>query len=249
VPKAGETDILVYFLEQLDGSALNYASKALFVAAGWNLSWVDAAGVALTTQPDWDLVVSSGKRHQFEYTVPAGPWAVVTTIPSTHLINPIEYTGEGTTYDIDDIGARLATITAVPISPTATSSVHTMYDGDSIDVSVAIPEAALTVVGASSLADGVTLQAYIKRDDRDSNDDPDVLHTDLTAVATSDDPDDRVVRVTKTAFPSAIGVPDDGDTVSATLHVRLIKSGKEVIAGEAKLAIKWIAGKGEAVDA
>jgi hypothetical protein len=250
VPTVGETDILVLYLEQADGTALNYASKALFQAAGFDLTWKDATGTALDPQPDWDLVASASKRHQFEFTKPAGPVAIEVTTPSTHISTPKEILDEGLNYDADDIGSMLASTGSVSISPTATTTSATMYDGDSIFISgIVIPEAALTAIGASSLANCDSRLAFIKRNSQDSNDAPDVAAAaGLTVTALTDDANNRTVKVECTAFPAVLGVPDDSDTLGCTLQVRLVKGSKEIVAAEVALTVHWVAPQGEAVD-
>lgn len=247
----GDTDILVRYLEQADGTALNYASKALFQAAGFDLTWKDNTGTALATQPDWDLVGSSGKRHQFSYVIPDGVWTVETTVPSTHISSPKETKGEGQPYDARSIGSMIAAAGSVSISPTSTSTSATMYDGDSIYIAgVSIPEAALTAIGAISLADCTSRLAFIKRTSQDSNDEPDVDASDgLTATATSDSSGNRVVKIECTAFPVILGVPDDANTLAAVVQVRLVKGSKEIVAAAVALSVLWVAPEGEAVDA
>ena len=247
--KTGDIDILVLELETAAGAALTYATKALFLAAGFALTWKDSTNTALATQPDWTLpVAGSGKRHQFDYVVPDGAWTIDITKPSTHIANPSEVSGEGQAYDDALIGARLDAGTGVTITPTLTASTAEMFDGDSINViGISIPEAALTAIGATSLADCTSRKAFIKIDSQDSNDIPTVPDTDLTVTSTSDSSGNRVVKVTKDVFPPAIGVLDDGGSLSCTLHVRLTKGAKTIIAGEIKLAVRWTADQGDAV--
>lgn len=245
----GDTDILVRYLEQADGTALNYATKALFVAAGFNLIWKDNTGTALATQPDWELQASSGSRHQFSYVIPDGAWTVDTIVPSTYVCTPKESTGEGQPYDSRSIGSLLAATATVSISPTATATQADMFDGDSIFIQgITIPEAALTAIGAISLADCTTRLAFIKRNSQDSNDAPDVAAVDgLTVTATSDTSGSRIVKAECTTFPVILGVLDDQDQLGATLQVRLTKGTKEIVAAEVALTVKWVSTQGEAV--
>lgn len=244
----GDTDILVRYLEQANGTALNYATKALFQAAGFDLTWKDNTGTALATQPDWDLVASSGKRHQFSYVIPAGVFTVDTTVPSTHISSPKETKGEGLSYDDSAIGSLIASSASISISPTSTSSSATMYDGDSIYIAgISIPEAALTAIGATSLADCASRLAFIKRTSQDSNDEPDVaLAGGLTVTATSDSANNRVVKIECTAFPAILGVLDDATSLSAKVNVRLTKGSKEIVAAVVDLTVLWVAPQGEA---
>ncbi len=248
MPAVGETDILVLYLEDAAGAALNYASKALFQAANFDLTWKDNTGTALSTQPTWDLESSSGKRHQFSYIVPADPWTIEVTVPSTHVSTPKEISGEGDSYSIDDIGSILASTGSVTISPTSTSTTATMFDGDSIYIAgIVIPAIALTAIGASSLADCSTRLAFIKRESQDSNDPPDVaLANGLTVTATADSGGNHVVKVECTAFPAILGVLDDTDALSAKVQVRLTKGSKEIVAAEVALTVRWVAPQGEA---
>jgi hypothetical protein len=244
---AGDTEIIVLYLEQADGTALTYASKALFEAAGFAITWYDNAAVALSSQPTWTLpVAGSSGRHQFAAIVPDGAYTWKVTEPSTHISTPCEGTGEGMAYDDGSIGSILASSVSVTISPTQTSTTAEMFDGDSILIEgITIPAAALTAIGASSLANCDSRKAFIKLDSSDANDAPTVPDTDLTVTATTDSGGVYVVKVTKDAFPAAIGVIDDTKATSCTLHVRLTKGSKTIIAGEVKLTVKWPADQGD----
>jgi hypothetical protein len=244
----GDTDILVRYLERADGFALNYTTKALFLAAGFDLTWKDSTGTALVAQPDWDLVASSGSRHQFEYVIPEGIYTVETTVPLTHVSSPKETKGEGQFYDNSAIGSLIASAASVSISPTSNSSSATMYDGDSIYIAgISIPEAALTAIGATSLADCASRLAFIKRSSQDSNDEPDVDAADgLSVTATSDSSGNRVMKIECTAFPAVLGVLDDTTSLAAKVNVRLAKSSKEIVAAVVDLTVLWVAPQGEA---
>lgn len=111
------------------GDGLSYANKTAFQAAGWNLTWCDADGVALTSQPTWTIAVEDATRgiHRVKAVLPSGIGYVKPTIPSGYRIDPARWPFEGQAYDDDAIAGLLQTNQGVP-------EVRSADDGDLGDV-------------------------------------------------------------------------------------------------------------------
>lgn len=235
----GSDQVLPLFL-YISGAAVNYANKTAFQAAGWGLTWQDADGADLPTQPTWTLPIAGDAttgRHIVKFAEPDGTYTIKITQATNGSSYPLEATGEGSSYDIDAIGALIATSGGSVISTSAVTDTATMFDGDSIYLTFSVLEAALTQIGASSLADCDTLAAEIKLDANDSGDSADVAT--LTESIVSDVSGTRTVRGTLDAFPSALAVEDSQKSRQATAHLRLTKGTKTIIASEIKLTINW----------
>lgn len=242
----GITDILACNLSVLaTGAALDYADKSAFTGAGFDLICYDEAGAALSPQPTWDLERSeTNGNHQFVFNVPYGPFLWEMTVPVTAYSNVTQWVGAGTIYGVDDIGAAIATAGSVTVTPTLTTSDATIYDGDSIDISVSITESALASIGAASLTACDTRRANIKLDSANSGAAPTVAYGDLTVSITTDDSGNRVLRITKDAFPVALAVPNDTKSLAATLQVELGEGSKLITAASVNLTILWVAKDG-----
>lgn len=227
------------------GAPRDFANKAAFTGAGYNLTWMDEDGVDLVSQPTWDMVRSdTNGDHYFQAEVVLGAYAIRMTVPGTDYASLTIWTGRGTTYGIDDIGGMIATTGAVAVTPTLTQSTASMFDGDSIDVSVSVSETALDSIGAASLAACDTKRAYIKLDSVDSDDAPTVGYADLTVTVTSDVEGTRTLRITKDAFPAVLGVPDATKSLACTLMVELGEGSKLIIAASVSLTILWVSRNG-----
>jgi hypothetical protein len=249
--EVGINEILVSTLQTTVGVAVTYASKALFQAADWDLTALDEDGVELDPQPTWDLVLSEADgRAQFKVAVVAGGMRMKMTVPTGYYASVTDWTIRGTNYGLDDLGAMIAATNSVTIAATLTTTSATAIDGESIYIpGISITEAALTAIGASSLADCATRVAFIKRNSQDSNDAADVDATDgLTVTATSDTVGARTVKVDCATFPAILGVPDDANVLSCTLQVWLTKGSKQICGAQVTLSILWSADEGEAVD-
>jgi hypothetical protein len=236
MPTTGTETPLPLFIQTAAGVATNYADKTAFLAATWDISWRDADDVALASQPTWTLSAGSGGRHVLNFTVPAGPWTARITVPSGFVVNPIEFWGEGLSYDADDIYGAIVASVGVPVTITATATTSTIYDGDSIAVLMSVPEGALTALGAANLA-ACTLSAQGKRRSLDSDAAADV--TTFTETIVTDSANSRVVRVTLASFPSVWAVPDATQAVQARIDLRLTYSGQTLTASVHDLTISW----------
>lgn len=237
MPVVGSPLPFVLYLADSSGD-LTYASKALFLAAGWNLTWYDEDSIALSVQPTWTLpVAGAAGRHQFQFLEPRGPYTIKVTKPAGAYSSPIEGQGEGVDYDINSIGALIATSGGVAISNRITTDSATIYHGDSLDLSFSVLEAALASIGANDLSD-CTLYAGIKLTGVDSGDAA-AVDTWTALAATSDTIGNRVVRAQLDAFPVALAVPSNSTQLSAVAHLRLTVSTKTLIVAAIALTVEW----------
>jgi hypothetical protein len=236
MPNTGTETPVAIFIQTTAGVATNYANKTAFTGAGWDISWRDADDNALASQPTWDISAGSGGRHVINFVMPAGVWTARITVPAGSLITPIEFWGEGLTYDPDDIYGALVASVGTPVTATALATASTIYDGDSIAILMTVPEGALTALGAANLA-ACTLAAQGKRRSLNSDDAADV--TTFTETIVTDTAGARVIRVTLAAFPSAWAVPDDTESVAVRIDLRLTYSGQTLTAAVHDLTISW----------
>lgn len=230
----------VLYLYDSTGSLVTYSTYAAMQAAGWSITFYDEDAVALSSQPTITMpAAGSNGRHQMRYIMPNGVWtAKVVNSNALFMSAPAEFSGEGTSYDIDSIGGLIAAGSGVPITETSILQTHEMYDGNSIDVSCTIPDAALSALGVASLAALDQIVAEIKIDSVDSDQAASV--SGLTETITSDVPGAYIVRVTLDAFPAALAVPDGGQqTLSCTLQVKLIEGTKVLTANATKILVRW----------
>lgn len=237
---AGDDAIQTIYLFDSTGLPVAYASKAAMQAAGWDLTWYDEDGVALSSQPTWTLPVAGETtgRHQIRYVMPSGVWTAKVTVPSALAsAAPVEFSDEGTSYDIDSVGSLIASSSGVSLTPVLTSDTAEIFDGDSIVLDFSVTEAALSYVGAASLAAVDTILCQVKLDSLNSDDTASV--TGFTNSITSDTSGNRVVRCTLNAFPAALAVQDSTKSLAATAHLRLTEGSKTAIASEIKLTVKW----------
>ena len=228
----------IYLSDHVGRPAI-YATKAAFNAAGWDITWRDANGVALASQPSWSLGAGDARgRHHVTFVLVDAPWSArVITPTALHISAPTEFRGEGFGYDADSLGGMIAASTGVTLVPTITTSTAEMFDGDSIDLTFSVPEAALTSIGAANLAAVTTLAAEIKLDSKDSSVAGDV--TTLTETITSDILGTRTVRAILNAFPSVLAVPTANKSVSCTAHLRMTLGAKTIISSAISVTVKW----------
>jgi len=226
------------YLKTDAGVAVVYASKAAFTAAGWAITWYDQDGVALASQPTWDLQAgTSDGRHVVSFINPSGQWTAKVTQLAGHFSNPIEFGGEGLANDADTLYAAWASSGGSPATDTSTDGEVTMYHGDSIRIDLTVLEAALTAIGATSLADCSAIAAEIKRTSQDSDDAADV--TTLAETIVTDTSGNRLVRASLDAFPVILAVADDEDSLTARCDLRLTKGTKTIIAATRTVRVLW----------
>ncbi len=222
------------------GVAQDFANKAAMVSAGYALTWYDDLGVALASQPTWDMVRSeTDGDHELSYAVPLGSYAIRMTVPATDYATFALWNGIGYAYGLDDIGGFIATSGSVAITPTTTFDSATIYDGDSFDVTVSITESALLTIGAASLAACDTKLATIKLDSAESGAAPTVPSTDLTVTILTDTSGDRTIRITKDVFPTAIAVMNNTRSTACTLQLSLGEGTKVITAASVAITVLW----------
>ncbi len=238
MPTTTDTIPQVLFLMDEAGVPLVYANKAAFTGAGWNLSWQDDDGVALASQPTYTLSAGEATgRHVVGFSPPIDAWTVKITKPSTYRSDPWEFSGEATVYSLDDIFGAFVSGSGEAITETTTTGDVDIYDGNSIVIDLSVLEAALTAVGATSLADCTTLLAEIKLLSLNS-DDPATVSA-LTESILSDTSGDRVVRAYVNTFPSELAVPDDVQTLAARCDLRITKGALTITAAIRNVTIRW----------
>lgn len=227
------------YLSDLGGNPAIYSNKASFNAAGWDITWRDANGVALAPQPSWSLGAGDARgRHHVTFVLSSGTWSArVITPTALHISSPTEFQGEGFGYDYNSLGGMIAASTGVTLVPTITTSTAEMFDGDSIDLTFSVPEAALVSIGAANLAAVTTLAAEIKLDSKDSSVAGDV--TTLTETITSDILGTRTVRAILNAFPSVLAVPTGSKSAACTAHLRMTLGAKTIICSAISITVKW----------
>ncbi len=222
------------------GAARDYADKAAMVTAGYALTAYDELGAALGTPVTWDRVRSeTNGDHMLNYAVPLDAFGLRLTVPAADFASVALWNGIGYTYGLDDIGGFIATSGSVAITPTITTDTATVYDGDSLDVSVSITEAALASIGAASLTACDTRRATIKLDSANSGAAPTVPYTDLTVTITTDTVGNRVLRIVKDAFPTALAVPNSSTSVACTLQMELGEGTKVITAASVAITVLW----------
>jgi hypothetical protein len=163
----GDTGAVKLLSLQTDaGVAQSYADKTAFTGASWNLTWRDADGTALASQPTWTITTEGNGVHRVKYTVPAGVWWVEPTVPAGYRIDPYSWGGEGQSYDEDSLAGLFLTAQGVPATNSAVDSdLGDVVQGDSYNSgTLYIPLGKLTKFGYSyaNLASGWTISAGVK---------------------------------------------------------------------------------------
>jgi hypothetical protein len=238
---AGDTIPVLLQLEQDDGTAATYADKTAFQAAGWDIDWLDTDGDALASTPTWAIESLGSGLHLVTFTLPTGFYVAQLTIPSGFVSNSYGWTGEGITYDNDALAGLLLTANGQAVGETRTTgTLEDLVHGDSLNYTVAIPESALTRVGAASLTACDNIYASIKATDADSDDsDADV---NLTVAILSDVSETRTVKLTATAAALASGsvtVPDGETSVAYKLDVVLVEGSEKLTAAQLDFNLLW----------
>lgn len=227
----------VLFLMDTAGTAVAYASKALFTAAGWNLSWQDNTGAALGSQPTWTLSAGDANgRHVVGFTPGLGAATVKITAPAGYRSDPAEFAVEATTYSVDSLYGVILASSGTVITPTTTSGEVDVYDGNSIVIDMSVLEAALSEIGAASLAACDSMSAQIKLTSKESEDAADVA---LSWTILSDVSGTRTVRAYIDAFPAALAILDDAKTLDCRCDLRLTKGTKTVTAAIRNVTVRW----------
>ncbi len=233
----GTTLAQALYIQTDAGVAVNYATKAAFTGAGWDISWQDPTGAALSPQPVWTLSAGAGGRHVVGLVNPAGQWTAKVVQLAGNFSNPLEFSGEGLANDADTLYATLVGSLGVPATDITTGGEVRIFDADSLRIDFTVLETALAWIGASSLANCDSLVAELKLVTLNS-DDPATVAT-MAETIISDTSGNRVVRVDVDAFPAALAVPDAASEVRARCDLRLVKGAREVIAATRDVTVLW----------
>jgi hypothetical protein len=239
---AGDTAIIPIILQDAAGAALSYADKAAFLSDGWDVDWYDKDGGSISVT--WDLLTDPTANQPdvyiLQYTVPLGEYSFVVDVPSTHVVVPAAMSGNAESFSIDDLYGSIVTQGGTVVSSTTSNSSITVYQDDSIYAVAVIPEAALTAVGASSLADLDAYKAEMKLTSTAGNAPPDLAT--FTEAILSDTVGNRTIAVSLAAFPSILDVDgSSGDTVSARIDTRITKGTKTITASTIDVISVWSA--------
>ena len=244
---AGNTETLPLVLQDAAGAALSYANKAAFTGAGWDVVWYDTAGVPLTAQPTWDLLVgtnaSASDFYQIQYVVPAESFTYVVEVVGTNVAAPVGGDFQVDTASLSVIYGAIVSSTGTITNDTTTNQDLTLYQDDSISVDMTILEAALTAVGATSIATLDSYAAELKLVTTNATTAP--IAVTFTESVVSDTSGARVVRAVLDTFPTALNVAGpDGTSVQARLDLRITKGTKTRIAATVNIQSVWAAAAG-----
>jgi hypothetical protein len=231
------------YLYDADGLPLTYATKADLLSAGWGLTWYDGDAVALVDQPTWSMPEAGvDGRHLITFVNPDGAWTTPVAKPTAeHLSIPVEFSGEGVTYDTNALGAMIQSSEGITVVGTLTTSDDSTFHGDSIGLDFGVSESALAAIGATSLDDCDSIDCEIKKTSTSSTTAAEVGEEDFDSVEpTADSPGDRVVRAEIDEFPEAIAPPTGGQSsLACRADLRLTKGTKTIIGSVINLTIKW----------
>lgn len=236
----GDTIVKIVYLQTLAGRNLSYASKAAFQADGWDLSWRDNAGAALSSQPTWTLADQGGGRHMVAYTVPSGVSWVKSTVPGW-AADPGVWGTEGEAYDEDSLAGLLQTSQGVPgLQSAADGDLGDVVMGDSWTSGViTVPLGKISPFGYSDLT-GMTLSAGLKQDPSTT---AVVSSTSPALNTTIIDTSARTISAQWIAFPAAmnLGSTSSDQTAAWFLDFQLkhTASGRIMTVGRYKLNVVW----------
>ena len=211
------------------------------------MTFYDNTGTALSSQPTWDLLVGSVSTqadvYQISFVSPAGEYTAVIDVPGSNQVSPAAVRGFGENTSLDAVYATIVQTSGTQIAPTTTSDSITIYQDDSISADMVITESALAAIGASSLADGVTVEAEMKLDSTNATSAPDV--TGFTTTVISDTSGNRLINVSLDAFPAVFNVSGSaGSNVNGRLDLRLTKGSKTLISSVIDVSVAWAAAAG-----
>lgn len=170
--RSGSPILFDIALLDANGSGLSYASQAAFVAAGWDLSFIDmSTGIAVTPTISYTIAPVSGVdgRHVVGgITLTTVAWAARITPPSGsgyafQVLPSAMWTGEQN--DADTIYARLNSVYGVTsVTSVPGLNLNNMVEGDSYATTVTVPTSYLSRMGWTDLS-GTTLDGTIRRSD------------------------------------------------------------------------------------
>lgn len=234
---AGDSKPKLVLLQTAAGAALSYADKTAFQGASWDLTWRDADGVALASQPTWTISDEGGGQHRIKYIVPAGIYWVEVTVPGTNFITPLSWQDEGQSYDDDSIAALL-------LSSQGAVSTVTLVDGDLGNVvehdsyasgTQTIPIGLLTRAGLTGYADiasGWTISAGFKHQPSDA------VGTGITVAFVS--AASGTYAFTWNTFPTGMAIsPATQESEDFYIDIEITNVTKKITVGRFKVTIIW----------
>lgn len=236
----GDTIVRLINLETDAGLRQSYASKAAFQAIGWDLTWRDTTGAALSSQPTWTLAAEGNGIHRVEYTMPASVWWVEITVPTGYRADPSSWSGEGLAYDAESLAGLINTSSGVPgILSADDSNFGDVVMGDAWNSgTLYIPLAKLSRLGYgySDLASGWTFTAGFKDAPATT-----VVNTGVTAVAGATIATDGAISFGFTTFPTAMNLSSTAEQLVWYADVQLKKTSNGIIitALRGTLTVKW----------
>jgi len=183
--------------------------------------------------------IDKGRPYVFSFTAPATSGDLSLTIScasGTDYITAGVLVDDVSIYDIDSVGALIATATTVASTTVTNSTSASMFQGDSLKLDLSIRESALTSLGAASLAAIDTLTCGWKLV---SNDSGDAQDANPTVSIVSDSLGNRVLRATLLAFPAAFNVPDGQQSVSSRVDIRATEGTTTFIIATCDVTIYW----------
>jgi hypothetical protein len=160
---AGSYDYLPFTAYTATGVPLNVASKALFIAAGFDVVvWMNGVVVAA---PTWDLVVVSGTlgHYEIKLTAQVGQGELRFTVPAGGYCTPYGFYLDYSVYSLDTLAAMFNQSQGQPGANTLSDwSLGDYKDGNTWNSgNITIPLAKMTVLGQTTLA-GLTIEAASK---------------------------------------------------------------------------------------
>ena len=215
---AGYIDYLPFTAYTAPGVPLSVASKAAFVAAGWNIVvWL--AGVVVSS-PTWDLVVvnQSAGEYEIAFTAQIGQGELRITGPtSAAFTNPDGFILDYDSYSNDLLAALFNQTQGVIGSfSQADYSLGDYVDGDTfLSPAITIPAAKMSALGQTTLS-GLTIEAAAKTQPTDTQ-------TNLPTPSVVDSTN-RIIKINIAANT----LPTLAAGITASLwyiDVQLIKSG------------------------
>jgi hypothetical protein len=200
------------------------------------------AGVVQSITPTLteSATVGDFRVYNLAFTAPATAgrlWMNVRPVNrQRHVLSWDSFDEDLSVYTLDSLGSIIATTGTIVVSDLSTETSLEIYDGDSIDVNLTVPEAALTALGAASLAAIDALACGVKLNSLNS-DDP--QSATLSTSIVTDTSGNRVVRAYLNAFPAALAVSDATQSTQATIALRATEGTKTFIVATCALTIKW----------
>lgn len=238
----GDTVVKLLKLETLAGQALSYADKTAFQAGGWDITWRDTSGTALSSQPTWTISDEGSGWHRVVFTVPSGVSWAEPTVPG--WANDVPRWGqEGQTYDEDSIAGLLQTSQGVPtVTSAADGDLGDVVMGDSwCSPTVTVPLGKISCFGYTDLS-GMTLTGGLKQDPSTtavtgtSTTSPN-LYTTIVSVT------DRTVTAAWITFPTAMNLGATASDLGADwfldFQLKHTASGRIITPLRYKLRVVW----------